>query len=241
MIYRIFVAFVVSVFQGVAFGQVAVPSPVPTKVDVVFIGDSITASWITRDSEFFTPGRVDKGIAGQTTSQILARFQQDVIDLHPSIVHIMAGTNDIAQNEGPVTNDQIAQNIETMATMALRSHIKVIIGSVLPCTDFFWHHGLQPAPTIKALNVLLKNYAQTHGLVFADYYTEMDDGSGGLRADLGINVRSDGQIDKVHPSVKGYEVMDPIAEKALRSLEVSVDGGCGTLAKNICVTRASSF
>jgi lysophospholipase L1-like esterase len=186
------------------------------EVDAVFIGDSITESWLARDGKFFVPGRLDRGISGQTTRQILFRFQQDVVDLHPITVHIMAGTNDIAQNMGLISVEQIARNIENMAETALRSGIRVVIGSVLPCDDFFWHHGLQPSAKIRKLNQILKIYAAKKGLVFADYAAAMDDGRGGLRSDLGIDKRSDGQEDEVHPNAKGYQVMDPIAEKALR-------------------------
>src|SRR5437868_3754121 len=118
---------------------------------VVFFGDSITDSW-KLDESF--PGKpyVNRGISGQTTSQMLVRFRQDVIDLQPRVVVILAGTNDIAGNTGPITLEQTEDNLASMADLATANHIRVVLCSVLPAYDFPWHPGLEPAPKVVALN-----------------------------------------------------------------------------------------
>jgi len=174
---------------------------------VVFMGDSITEFWgkepFVRDNRHF----VDRGISGQTAPQMLVRFQSDVVALKPAVVHIMAGTNDIAQNTGPETEAEIMGYIVSMAQLARANHIKVIIGSVLPASDFPWRHGLRPASAIEALNARLKAYASRQGLVYADYWNALASQDGGLKRQY--------SEDGVHPNSAGYEAMRPIAQIAI--------------------------
>lgn len=175
---------------------------------VVFIGDSITEVWAPSFGEFF-PGKnyIGRGVSGQTTAQILTRFQRDAVALHPDVVVILAGTNDIAENGGPVTLEMIQDNIASMADIARAHHIGVVLSSVLPVLDYRWHKGLQPVPKIRALNGWMKSYAAKTGAVYLDYYSAMVDSAGGLRAEL--------TKDGVHPNEAGYRVMTPLAQKAI--------------------------
>lgn len=174
----------------------------------VFIGDSITESWTPLFGDLF-PGKsyVGRGVSGQTTAQILTRFQRDVVALRPRVVVILAGTNDIAENGGPVTLEMIEDNIASMTDIARAHHVRVVLSSVLPVLDYPWRKGLQPAPKIRALNAWLKSYASHNGAVYLDYYSAVVDSAGGFRADL--------TRDGVHPNLAGYQVMAPLAEKAI--------------------------
>ncbi|HWV61687.1 MAG TPA: SGNH/GDSL hydrolase family protein [Sphingopyxis sp.] len=176
---------------------------------IVFIGDSITEAWLARQPGFFTGDRIDRGISGQTTTQMLARFRTDVIDLKPRVVHIMAGTNDIAGNLGATSLDTIEGNIRTMVDLAEAHGIAVVIGSVLPARQFNWRPEIAPIEPIAALNARLRALAAERKLVFADYYAALDDGGHGL-----AKVHAE---DGVHPTAAGYAVMRPIAERALAS------------------------
>ena len=180
----------------------------PTDHDrVVFIGDSITEGW-KLESSF--PGRsyINRGISGQTSSQILLRFRQDVIDLHPRVAVILAGTNDLAGNTGPATLAQIEGNLESMAELATANHIRVVLCSVLPSANYWWHAQLpDPAPRIAALNQWLESYAARQHYVFVNYYAVMKDAAGGLRHDL--------SSDGVHPTPAGYTVMAPLAQAGI--------------------------
>jgi lysophospholipase L1-like esterase len=175
---------------------------------VVFMGDSITEGWEKLDPGFFTrKDYVDRGIGGQTTSQMLVRFRQDVIMLKPSVVVILGGTNDIAQNGGLTTLEAIEENLQSMAELARSNGFRVVLSSVLPALDYPWRPGLQPAGKIAALNRWIAGYCATNRIVYLDYYPSMSDGKGGLRAEL----TSDG----VHPNQAGYAVMEPLARKAI--------------------------
>ncbi|MDH5367659.1 MAG: SGNH/GDSL hydrolase family protein [Cyclobacteriaceae bacterium] len=175
---------------------------------IVFMGNSITEGWLNIRPEFFA-GKpyVNRGISGQTTPQMLLRFRQDVINLNPSAVVILAGINDIAGNTGPSTIEMIADNIFSMAELAKSNNIKVMFCSVLPALDFPWRQGLAPAQKVIKLNELLKSYANEHEIVYIDYFTAMANDSNGLKEELG----SDG----VHPNAAGYLIMEPILENAL--------------------------
>jgi len=176
---------------------------------VVFMGNSITEGWKNIDSVFFiNHPYINRGISGQTTSQMLLRFRQDVIDLHPAVVVILAGTNDIAGNTGPATLDQILNNLSSMAELAKSHNIKVVLSSVLPAYDYPWKPGLQPAEKIVALNKMIKDYAIKKGFVYLDYFSPMADERHGLKAGLGD--------DGVHPNLAGYKIMEPLAEKAIK-------------------------
>ncbi len=175
---------------------------------VVFMGNSITIGWSDHQPEFFE-GKpyVNRGISGQTTPQMLVRFREDVIDLKPKVVVILAGTNDIAGNTGPSSLQMIADNLMSMAELAEANSIKVVLCSVLPAYDYPWAQGLMPNEKIPVLNTMIKSYASRKGFVYLDYFSSMTDCENGLREDLG----SDG----VHPNKKGYELMAPLAEKAI--------------------------
>lgn len=176
---------------------------------VVFMGNSITDVWATMRPGFFTDhGFVGRGISGQTSSQMLVRFQEDVIELKPKAVVILAGTNDIAQNNGTISVERIFKNIKSMCQLAKANGIRPFIASVLPAYAYSWNKSVAPAEEIAKLNRLLKDYAVGAGITYIDYYTPMVDDRGGLRADL--------SKDGVHPTAAGYGVMEPIALKALK-------------------------
>jgi len=185
-------------------------APAPGEQRVVFMGNSITELWQSLDSGFFA-GRsyVNRGVSGQTTPQMLVRFRQDVIDLHPSVVVLLGGINDIAENTGPTTLEAILGNIASMAELARANGITVVLCSVLPASDFTWHHGLEPGPKIAALNAMIRQYADANHLVFVDYYPAMVDGRGGLKAEL--------TADGVHPNLAGYRAMEPIARTGIEA------------------------
>ena len=180
----------------------------PKQKRIVFMGDSITEFWPVTSPDFFT-GKpyVNRGISGQTTPQMLIRFRPDVIALKPSLVIIMAGTNDIAENTGPSTLEMITDNLFSMAELAKANHIKVILCSALPAVDFWWKQGLQPAEKIVTLNAMIKKYADANNILYLDYYSAMVNEQKGLKADY--------SGDGVHPNKAGYEVMEPLVEKAI--------------------------
>ncbi|WP_018616605.1 GDSL-type esterase/lipase family protein [Segetibacter koreensis] len=178
------------------------------KPRVVFMGNSITDGWINADSSFFAgKNYIDRGISGQTTPQMLVRFRPDVIDLKPAVVVILAGINDIAGNTGLMTLDETFGNIVSMAQLAKSNHIKVVISSVLPAYDFPWRPGMQPAEKVIKLNAMLKAYATKNNIVYLDYFNAMKDERNGLPANL--------SHDGVHPTLEGYRIMEPLAEKAI--------------------------
>ncbi|RSL17192.1 lysophospholipase L1-like esterase [Edaphobacter aggregans] len=175
---------------------------------VVFYGASMTEFWGRNGSEFF-PGKpyVNRGVSGQTTPQMVARFRQDVVNLHPKVVVILGGGNDVAGNTGPMTAEMTEDNWQSMADLARENGIKVVFASLTPSTDFPWRRGLHPAEKIRALNVWLKGYCASHGLIYLDYYSALTNAEGGMKAEY--------TVDGVHASVKGYEVMAPLAQAAI--------------------------
>jgi acyl-CoA thioesterase I len=187
-------------------------APAAGESRVVFFGDSITDIWHL-DRSF--PGKpyINRGIGGQTTSQMLVRFRQDVIDLHPKVVVILAGTNDIAGNTGKISNDDIEANFATMAELAHLHHIRVVFSSILPVynytpqsQEFF---NSRPMSRIVALNKWLKGYCAAGGSVYLDYFDSMLDDKGMLKRDLAD--------DGLHPNQAGFAVMAPLAERAIRT------------------------
>jgi lysophospholipase L1-like esterase len=186
----------------------ALPSPAAGEKRVVFFGDSITDAWGRSVGEFF-PGKpyVNRGISGQTTPQMLVRFQQDVVHLHPAAVVILAGTNDIAGNTGPTTNEMVEDNFTSMAEVAKQSGIKVVLASILPAYAYPWKPSIQPVERIRELNAWLKEFCAKQKCVYLDYYSSMADDKGAMLPGLA----SDG----VHPTAQGYTVMAPLAEKAI--------------------------
>jgi lysophospholipase L1-like esterase len=184
-------------------------SPAAGENRVVFMGDSITEGWHFTGADGSFPGKpyVNRGISGQTSPQMVLRFRQDVIDLHPKVVVILAGTNDIAGNTGPMTLEQTEDNIKSMADLASANHIGVVLCSVLPAFDFPWHPGMEPAPKVDTINAWMKAYAAEKGYVYVDYHTAMKDQRDGLPVSL--------SKDGVHPTLAGYAIMAPLVEAGI--------------------------
>ena len=188
----------------------ALPAPAAGEQRVVFFGDSLTDAWGRRpNTGTFFPGKpyVNRGISGQTTPQMVVRFHQDVVDLHPAVVLILAGTNDVAGNTGPMTPEMTLNNFRAMGEMARANGIKVVIASIPPTGDFPWRKGLEPAPKIRALNAQLEAWAKSQGFVWVDYYTPMADEHGAMKPGL--------SVDGVHPDAAGYAIMGPLAEAGI--------------------------
>jgi len=183
--------------------------PAKDEKRIVFMGNSITEGWSYSMPEFFTgKSYINRGISGQTTPQMLIRFRPDVINLKPSVVVILAGINDIAGNTGPSTQKMIEDNLASMAEIAKANGIKVVLSSVLPAFDFPWRPGMQPAEKVIALNTWIKEYARANGCVYLDYFAPMVDERQGLKSEY--------TNDGVHPNLAGYQVMAPLAEKAIQ-------------------------
>lgn len=184
---------------------------------VVFMGDSITDAWQQERFNFFQ-GKpyADRGISGQTTPQMLVRFRPDVINLRPKAVVILAGTNDIAGNTGPMTNEEIQGNLASMSELAKAHGIRVILASITPISGY--HVRLDdPAPPqtdrrpmtrIRAINDWVKRYADENGHIYLDYFSAMVDDRGMLTAEL--------SADDLHPNAEGYRIMGPLAEAAIQ-------------------------
>jgi lysophospholipase L1-like esterase len=200
------------------FGQLAryrdanssLKAPAAGENRVVFFGDSITDIWKLED---YFPGKpyLNRGIGGQTTPQMLVRFRQDVIDVHPKVVVILAGTNDIAGNTGPMLLQDIEANYSSLAELARANNIRVVFSSILPVhnytpksQDFFAQRSPEK---ILELNRWLKDYSQANGHVYLDYFRPMVDEKGLLKRDLAE--------DGLHPNLAGYKIMAPLAESAI--------------------------
>ena len=179
---------------------------------VVFMGNSITEGWSNFDKDFFINNPfVNRGISGQTTPQMLIRFRPDVVNLNPKAVVILAGINDIAGNTGPMSLENIAENIISMAEIAKANNIKVYICSTLPAIDFPWSPGLEPGPKVIKLNSILKNFCDQNNITYVDYFTSMADDKGGLKVPEYTTAD-----DLVHPNLAGYKVMEKIILSALK-------------------------
>ena len=184
--------------------------PAPGEQRVVFYGDSITDGWGRHsDTGTFFPGKpyINRGISGETTPQMLVRFRQDVIDLHPAAVLILAGTNDIAGNTGPMTPKMTEDNFRSMIDLAKANGIRVIVASITPVADYPWRPGIMPVPKIKLLNDWLQGYCVNHSVTYLDYYSAMVDAKGGMKPGI--------SFDGVHPNAKGYAIMTPLAQAAI--------------------------
>jgi lysophospholipase L1-like esterase len=196
----------------------ALKPPAPGENRVVFFGDSITDIW--KLEEYF-PGKpyLNRGIGGQTTPQMLVRFRQDVIDLHPKAVVILAGTNDIAGNTGPMRLEDIEGDYVSLAELARANHIAVVFSSILPVhnytpksQDFFAQRSPEK---ILGLNHWLQEYCAANGLVYLDYFSPMVDDKGLLKRELAE--------DGLHPNPTGYKIMAPLAEAAIgKALQTGV-------------------
>ncbi|HEU4791881.1 MAG TPA: SGNH/GDSL hydrolase family protein [Flavobacterium sp.] len=178
---------------------------------IVFFGDSITEGWKTIHPDFFVgKSYINRGINGQTTSQMLLRFRPDVIKLKPKIVVILAGGNDIAENTGPATFETILGNLISMCELAKANNIEVILCSILPANDFPWKRGMEPVHKIDALNEMILKYARVNNIAHADYFSAMVDEQKGLKTIY--------SKDGVHPNKEGYLVMQPIIETIISNL-----------------------
>jgi lysophospholipase L1-like esterase len=192
-----------------------VTTPAGSEARVVFTGDSITDLWQQPRFGGFFPGKpyIDRGISAQTTPQMLLRFRADVIDLKPKAVVILAGTNDIAGNTGPMTNEEIQGNLQSMSELAQAAGIKVVLSSITPVSAYHVNpNGVpqtsaRPMDRIKAVNAWMKQYAAANGHVYLDYFPAMTDASGMLQEDL--------SQDDLHPNAKGYAIMGPLADAAI--------------------------
>ena len=185
------------------------PPPVAGENRVLFMGDSITDNWGRQYGKFF-PGKpyINCGISGQTTPQMLIRFRPDVIVLRPAVVVILAGTNDIAGNTGPTTLEAIEDNLTSMVELARANGIRVVLASLLPACDYIKPQTpRRPMEKIIALNAWIKDYAVKNKLIYLDYYSAMLDNNKVLKREL--------TYDGLHPNDAGYEVMGPLAEKAI--------------------------
>jgi lysophospholipase L1-like esterase len=172
------------------------------------MGDSITEGWRDKRPSFFKPGRVGRGISGQTTPELLVRMTPDVIDLKPRAVHIMAGTNDIAGNTGPITPERTRDNIRAMTDIARRHGLRILLASIPPAAEFPWREGLETRRPIAQLNAWLKSYAREIGATYIDYHTVLADPSGAMRTGLAY--------DGVHPTEAGYDAMIGLIEPILK-------------------------
>ncbi len=180
-----------------------------TSVKVVFFGDSITEAWDSNGGSFF-PGKpyLNRGISGETTPQMLVRFRQDVVNLRPEAVVILAGTNDIAGNTGPSTPEMIEDNFKSMTEVAKANGIRVILASVLPVARYPWRPEIADVPAkIAVVNAWLKDYCAQEKLTYLDYWAAMAGPDGGMKPGI--------SKDGVHPNGAGYAIMQPLAEAAI--------------------------
>src|ERR1700731_807118 len=202
-----------------AEANAAVPAPAKVELRVVFMGDSITDAWVSPEYGGFFPGKpyVDRGISGQTTPQMLIRFRADVIALHPKVVVILAGTNDLAGNTGPMTVAQIEDNLTSMNQLAHANKIRVVLASVLPVSNYGHDRNGNPVDMrikrqpekILELNAWIKKYSADHGDVYLDYFAATVDGQGLLKKEI--------SEDGLHPNAAGYATMSPLAEQAIQT------------------------
>jgi len=184
------------------------PKLKPGEDRVVFLGDQVTENWGRGDSQFF-PGKpyLNRGIAGQTTPQMLVRFQQDVVALKPKVVVIQGGANDLAAVMGPMTEGTMAENFMSMVELAKANGIRVVLASITPVCDCFTKQtGLRPQGKIIGLNGWIKEYAAKSDSVYLDYYAALVNGR---------NLKKELTVDGLVPNDAGYSAMAPIAEKAI--------------------------
>ena len=182
-----------------------------TRPDVVFMGNSITDCWADTVPSFFADNNfVGRGISGQVSSQMLVRFQEDVINLHPKVVVICCGTNDIAQNNGPITLEHILHNIKSMCQLARANKIKPVVCSTLPAKGFKWRPEMKPADDIIRLNEMIKAFAQENKIPYVDYHSALKDEENGLPRKY--------SKDGVHPNAQGYAVMESVIMPVLKKV-----------------------
>lgn len=181
------------------------------RIDFVFMGDSITQGWPDKRPAFFTPSRICRGIGGQTTGQMVLRMMADVVAIKPRAVHILAGTNDVAGNTGPMTTQQTIDNIRAMIVLSTAHGIEVLLGSIPPAASFPWRPGLETAQKIIFINKMLASLAEQYGSTFVDYTLALSDGAGAMKAGFAY--------DGVHPDSAGYAAMEAVLTPFISRLE----------------------
>jgi lysophospholipase L1-like esterase len=188
----------------------ALPAPLAGENRVVFLGSSIFENWSRLEPTFWqNKNYINRGISGQISPQLLLRFRQDVIELKPKLVIILAGSNDISGSTGHVTNARIMNNIRAMAELATANKIRVIVCAYLPVYDYPWRKGIEPSGKIISLNEEIKKFVAVNKLTLLDYFTPLVDERNGQKESL--------SLDGVHPNEAGYTVMAPVTEKAIRA------------------------
>ncbi len=189
-----------------------------TEKKVIFFGNSITQVW-SDYTKFFSDNKyINKGISGQTTDQMLLRFKKDVVDEDAYCVVILAGINDLAENNGPISLDEIFENIKSMVKIANDNNIKVILSSILPAYEFLWNPGIYPSNDIIFLNKNLKDFCKSGKAKYVDYHTSMKDERDGLKDELTYWRDDFNGYDGVHPNKKGYLKMEKIISKTLKKI-----------------------
>ena len=176
-------------------------------VKVVFFGNSITELWQAADPALFTGGVVDRGISGETSGQGLVRFYPDVVALHPKVVHILVGTNDIAGNNGPNRPEDFKNNIRAMVDIAKANHVQVILASITPAGVIPWRKEINASARILELNAWMSAYAKANGVIYVDYHRVLAGPDGAMKPGL--------SRDGVHPLRSGYALMTPLAKAAV--------------------------
>ena len=185
---------------------------------VIFFGNSITQVWSDYTDFFSDNGYLNKGISGQTTDQMLLRFKKDVVDEKPYCVVILAGINDLAQNNGPISLEDIFENIKSMVKIANDNNIKVILSSILPAYEFLWNPGIYPGNDIIFLNKNLKDLCKSVNAKYVDYHSSMKDKRDGLKDEFTYWRDDFNGYDGVHPNKKGYLKMEKIISKTLKKI-----------------------
>ncbi len=186
---------------------------VKKSTEIVFMGNSITEEWKKYSPLFFNSNSyINRGISGQTTGQILMRFKADVVKLNPKIVVLLCGTNDIAENQGPITLENIENNIASMIDIAKSNNIKIILCSVLPVNEYPWKKSIKPVEKINKLNIWLKEYSQNNNILYLDYFSSFVDEDKGMKTKY--------SKDGVHPNKAGYDLMETLVNKAILSVKI---------------------
>ena len=185
---------------------------------VIFFGNSITQVWSDYTDFFSDNGYLNKGISGQTTDQMLVRFKKDVVDEKPYCVVILAGINDLAQNNGPISLEDIFENTKSMVKIANDNNIKVILSSILPAYEFLWNPGIYPSNDIISLNKNIRDFCKSGNATYVDYHSSMRDKRDGLKDELTYWRDDFNGYDGVHPNKKGYLKMEKIISKTLKKI-----------------------
>ena len=185
---------------------------------IIFFGNSITQVWSDYTNFFSDNKYINKGISGQTTDQMILRFKKDVVDEEAHCVVILAGINDLAQNNGPITLDEIFENIKSMVKIANDNNIKVILSSILPAYKFLWNPGIYPSNDIISLNKNLREFCKSGSATYVDYHSSMKNKKNGLKDELTYWRNDFNDFDGVHPNKDGYLKMEKIISKTLKKI-----------------------